>query len=100
MNVVEAIISRAMWEEAQIQKEKNQRAFTRDRVYIFFQKLKCPKCNSIMKCNMDVFILSKVMEMNEREKESFVYELFYNTYKITKNDSKTCKILLCSLVFK
>ena len=50
MNVVEPIISRAMWEETQIQKEKNQRAFTRDRVYIFFQKLKCPKCNSIMKC--------------------------------------------------
>ena len=50
MNVVEPIISRAMWEEAQMQKEKNQRAFTRDRVYIFFQKLKCPKCNSIMKC--------------------------------------------------
>lgn len=50
MNVVEPIISRAMWEEAQLQKEKNQRAYTRDRVYIFFQKLKCPKCNSIMKC--------------------------------------------------
>ena len=50
MNVVEPIISRAMWEEAQRQKEKNQRAFTRDRVYIFFQKLKCPNCNSIMKC--------------------------------------------------
>ena len=50
MNVVEPIISRAMWEEAQLQKEKNQRAYARDRVYIFFQKLKCPKCNSIMKC--------------------------------------------------
>ena len=50
MNVVKPIISRAMWEEIQLQKEKNQRAFTRDRVYIFFQKLKCPKCNSIMKC--------------------------------------------------
>ena len=32
------------------QKEKNQRAYARDRVYIFFQKLKCPKCDSIMKC--------------------------------------------------
>lgn len=50
MNVVEPIISRAMWEEAQIQKEKNQRAYTRDRVYLFFQKLRCPKCNRIMKC--------------------------------------------------
>ena len=50
MNVVEPIISRAMWEEAQIQKEKNQRAYTRDRVYLFFQKLRCPNCNRIMKC--------------------------------------------------
>ena len=50
MNVVEPIISRVMWEEAQHQKEKNQRSYTRDRVYIFFQKLKCPKCNRIMKC--------------------------------------------------
>ena len=50
MNVVEPIVSRAMWNEAQHQKEKNQRSYTRDRVYIFFQKLKCSKCNRIMKC--------------------------------------------------
>ena len=50
MNVVEPIISRAMWNEAQHQKEKNQRSYARNRVYIFFQKLKCPKCNRIMKC--------------------------------------------------
>ena len=50
MNVVEPMISRAMWEEAQHQKEKNKRSYTRDIVYIFFQKLKCPKCNRIMKC--------------------------------------------------
>ena len=49
MNVVEPIISRAIWEEAQHQKEKNQRAYARDRVYIFFQKLKCPKCNMAVK---------------------------------------------------
>ena len=30
MNVVEPIISRAVWEEAQLQKEKNQRAYARD----------------------------------------------------------------------
>ena len=34
--------------------------------------------------NMDVFILAKVMEMNETEKESFVFELLYDTYKIMK----------------
>ena len=35
--------------------------------------------------NIDVFILSKVMEMNETEKESFVCELLYDTYKIIMN---------------
>lgn len=34
--------------------------------------------------NMDVFILSKVIEMNEAEKENFVYEILYGTYKIIK----------------
>ena len=34
--------------------------------------------------NMDVFILSKVMEMNETEKENLVYELFYNVYNLVK----------------
>lgn len=50
MNVVEPIISRAVWEECQHQKEKNQRTYTRDRVYLFFQKIKCPTCGKIMKC--------------------------------------------------
>ena len=50
MNVVEPIISRAKWEECQRQKERNQRTYTRDRVYTFFQRLKCPSCNRIMKC--------------------------------------------------
>ena len=50
MNVVEPIISRAMFEDVQIQKEKNQRAFCRDRVYIFMQKMICPKCGKIMQC--------------------------------------------------
>ena len=43
-DVVEPIITRAMFEDVQLQKEKNQRAFCRDRVYIFMQKLLCPKC--------------------------------------------------------
>ncbi len=47
-NVVEPIITRAMFEDVQIQKEKNQRAYCRDRVYIFMQKMKCPKCGKIM----------------------------------------------------
>ncbi len=47
---LEPIISRAKWEKCQRQKERNQRTYTRDRVYTFFQRLKCPSCNKIMKC--------------------------------------------------
>ena len=50
MNVVEPIISRAKWEKCQKQKERNQRTYTRDRIYTFFQRLKCPSCGRIMKC--------------------------------------------------
>lgn len=50
MNIVEPIISRAKWEECQKQKERNQRTYTRDRIYTFFQRLKCPSCSRIMKC--------------------------------------------------
>ena len=50
MTVVEPIISRTKWEECQRQKERNQRTYTRDRIYTFFQRLKCPKCGRIMKC--------------------------------------------------
>ena len=37
-----------MFEDIQIQKEKNQRAYCRDRVYIFIQKMICPKCGKLM----------------------------------------------------
>lgn len=50
MDVVPPIITRAMWEEVQKQKETNQRAYCRNRVYIFFQKLVCPNCGQIMTC--------------------------------------------------
>ena len=49
-NVIEPIIPRAMFEDVQRQKEINQRAFCRDRVYIFMQKLKCPNCGKTMTC--------------------------------------------------
>ena len=49
-DVVEPIISREQFYEVQVQKEKNQRAFCRDRVYIFMQKIICPKCGKIMTC--------------------------------------------------
>ena len=49
-NVVEPIISRELFEEVKKQKEINQRAYCRDRVYLFMQKLLCPKCGKIMTC--------------------------------------------------
>ncbi len=49
-NVVEPIISRAMFKDVQAQKGKNQRAYCRDRVYIFMQKVICPKCGKLMTC--------------------------------------------------
>lgn len=49
-DVVAPIITRAEWGEVQIQKEKNKQSFSRDRVYIFFQKLICPKCGKLMLC--------------------------------------------------
>lgn len=37
------------------------------------------------KDNMDVFILAKVMEMNEKEKEDFIVKLIFDIYNIIKN---------------
>ncbi len=52
MNVVEPIITRAMFEDVQAQKKKNQRAFCRDRVYLFMQKDKVEE--TIMPIIMDL----------------------------------------------
>lgn len=49
-DVVEPIITRAMWEDVQRQKEINQRAYSRTRIYTFLQKLLCPNCSTIMTC--------------------------------------------------
>ena len=49
-DVVEPIITRAMFEDIQLQKEKNQRAYCRDRVYIFMQKMICHKCGKVLQC--------------------------------------------------
>ena len=88
MNVVEPIISRAKWEECQKQKERNQRTYTRDRIYTFFQRLKCPSCSRIMKCKGSGGIKRKYMyytcehcHVNFNENyveellESFIYDL-------------------------
>ncbi len=47
-NVVEPIVSKEMWENCQVQQQKNSRSYMRYHTYIFLQKLKCPVCGRIM----------------------------------------------------
>lgn len=47
-DVVEPIITKELWYECQNQKSKNSRNYTRDVIYLFLQKVKCPKCGRIM----------------------------------------------------
>lgn len=47
-NVVEPIVSKDMWEDCQVQKKKNSRSYQRTLIYLYLQKLKCPKCNRIL----------------------------------------------------
>jgi site-specific DNA recombinase len=47
-NVVEPLVSEEFWEECQVQKKRNAKAYKRNQDYIFLQKLKCPKCGRIL----------------------------------------------------
>ena len=47
-NVVEPIISKEMWEDCQVQKKKNSRSYQRTLIYLYLQKIKCPKCKRIL----------------------------------------------------
>ena len=47
-NVVEPIIDKEKWEECQVQKKRNSRSYQRTVIYLFLQKLCCPKCNRIL----------------------------------------------------
>ncbi len=42
------------------------------------------------KDNMDIFILAKVMEMNEKEKLNFVFEIVNNMYRVFKTRNNLC----------
>ena len=81
MNVVDPIIPRYIWEECQAQKIINQRTYTRDRVYTFFQKLKCPDCGKIMKCKGSggkkrKYVYYNCEDCHENIRESYVEEEF------------------------
>ena len=47
-DVVEPIISKEMWEDCQVQKKKNSRSYKRTLIYLYLQKLKCPKCGRVL----------------------------------------------------
>ncbi|MEG1506657.1 MAG: recombinase family protein [Bacilli bacterium] len=47
-NVVEPLISRELWIDCQNQKGKNSRNYTKTIVYLFLQKVHCPKCGKLM----------------------------------------------------
>ena len=47
-NVVEPIVSKEQWEDCQIQKRNNSKAYSRTLTYMFLQKLKCPKCGKTL----------------------------------------------------
>lgn len=81
MNVVDSIIPRYIWEECQAQKVINQRTYTRDRVYTFFQKLKCPHCGRIMKCKgaggkKKKYIYYNCDKCHENIRETYVEDAF------------------------
>ena len=87
MNVVEPVISRAMWEECQRQKEINQRTYTRDRVYLFFQKIKCPTCESKTKDEKQEF-MSKFIELviliKDKNNELYIEKINFRKSYINK----------------
>ena len=47
-NVVKPIITKELWEDCQVQKKRNARHFERSAVYLFNNKLKCPKCDCFL----------------------------------------------------
>ena len=81
MNVVEPIVPRYIWEECQAQKVINQRTYTRDRVYTFFQKIKCPHCGRIMKCKgaggkKRKYVYYNCEKCHENIRETYIEEAF------------------------
>ena len=81
MNVVEPIVPRYIWEECQAQKVINQRTYTRDRVYTFFQKIKCPHCGRIMKCKgaggkKKKYVYYNCEKCHENIREAYIEDAF------------------------
>lgn len=50
-NQIEPIISKELFDECQLNIQRNKRNYYRNKKYLFMQKLVCPKCGRIMACN-------------------------------------------------
>ena len=85
-DVVEPIISRKKWEECQMQIPKNQRNYVRDRYYLFFQKIKCPKCGRIMAC--------RGAGGKDKSKKKYLYYKCLNCSEYIREDYVLKKLLL------
>ena len=81
-NVVEPIISKEMWADCQVQKKKNSRSYKRTLIYLYLQKLKCPKCNRILggkattKKNGKTYFYYYCNDCKVQFKESLINEYF------------------------
>ena len=80
---MEAIISKEMWEDCQVQKKKNSRSYKRTLTYLYLQKLKCPKCNRILggkattKKNGKAYFYYYCNDCKIEFKENVINEYFY-----------------------
>lgn len=83
-NVVEPLVSKEMWEDCQVQKKKNSRAYQRTLTYLFLQKICCPRCNNLMggkatkKKNENVYYYYYCNDCKINLKENIIEEYFEN----------------------
>ena len=83
-NVVEPLVSKEMWEDCQAQKKKNSRAYQRTLIYLFLQKIRCPRCNNLMggkatkKKNGNVYYYYYCNDCKLNLKENIIEEYFEN----------------------
>lgn len=81
-DVVEPIVSKEMWEDCQVQKKKNSRSYQRTLIYLYLQKLKCPKCGRILggkattKKNGKVYYYYYCNDCRIQFKENIITEYF------------------------
>ena len=85
-DVVEPLVSKEMWENCQVQQQKNSRSYQRYQTYLFLQKLKCPVCGRIMggkatykkKFDRTYYYYGCILELlgDIFEYDSVVYEFF------------------------